>query len=29
MLKTYYKVRGWNKNGAPKKRVYKKLGVGN
>jgi aldehyde:ferredoxin oxidoreductase len=27
MLKTYYKVRGWDKHGVPQKRVYKKLGV--
>jgi aldehyde:ferredoxin oxidoreductase len=27
MLKTYYKVRGWDANGVPKKRTYKKLGV--
>ena len=27
MLKTYYKVRGWDKYGVPQKRVYKKLGV--
>jgi aldehyde:ferredoxin oxidoreductase len=26
MLKAYYKVRGWDKNGVPKKSVYKRLG---
>jgi aldehyde:ferredoxin oxidoreductase len=29
MLKTYYKVRGWDASGVPKKRTIKNLGIKN